>query len=304
MCSLAADSFRYLPVGTRTMLWGLYVTGCGHLTLPPSGQHPPRKHPHLYRFHWDRGRVLPEYQLIYLTRGAGQFESTPTGAATIAAGDVFVLFPGVWHRYRPAPQAEWETHWVGLNGDYMRSLVDRRFLSPDRAVIRVGIKAGLVESYQRLVTLASDEDDQNPFRLAAGAMDILAWILAPAEPEIAQPATKPFMQPVTDRLVAEAVRFIWSQAERTMTVGDVVEHFPVARRSLERRFHRALGHTILDEIARCRVDRAKRLLQETDLPLKQVAYMAGFPTSQCMTKAFHREEDLAPTEYRRTHRPK
>lgn len=302
MCSSAEDSFRYLPVGARTMLWGLYVTGCGHLSLAPSGQHPPRRHPHLYRFNWDRGRVLPEYQLIYLTRGEGEFESAPTGAASIAAGDVFVLFPGVWHRYRPRPRSEWETHWVGINGDHVRSLVENRFLSPDQPVIRVGLKAELIEAYRRLVELARDEGEQNPFRLSAAAMEILAWILVPAQPEVAQPATRPFMQPVADRLVAEVVRFIWSQSQRTMTVGEVVEHFPVTRRSLERRFHRVLGHTILDEIARCRVERAKRLLLETDLPLKQVAYVAGFPTSQCMTKAFHREEQRSPTDYRREHR--
>jgi AraC-like DNA-binding protein len=283
------------------MLWGLYVTGCGHLSLPPSGQHPPRKHPHLYRFHWDRGRILPEYQLIYLTRGQGVFESAPTGSAPITAGDVFLLFPGVWHRYRPEPRSEWATYWMGINGDHVRSLVQNRFLSPDRPVIRVGLKPGLVESYRRLIELACDEADQNPFRLAAAAMEILAWVLAPTQPEVPQPATQPFMQPVTDRLVAEVVRFIWSQSERTMTVSDVVGHFPITRRSLERRFHRVLGHTILDEIARCRVDRAKRLLSETDLPLKQVAYVSGFPTSQCMTKAFHRQEGLAPTDYRREH---
>jgi AraC-like DNA-binding protein len=302
MCNSAEDSFRYLPVGARTMLWGLYVTGCGHLSLPPSGQHPPRRHPHLYRFNWERGRVLPEYQLIYLTRGEGQFESAPTGAAPIAAGDVFVLFPGVWHRYRPGPRAEWETHWMGINGDHVRGLVENRFLSPDQPVIHVGVKPELVAAYHRLVELARDEGEQNPFRLSAVAMEILAWILVPSQPEVAQPATRPFMQPVADRLVAEVVRFIWSQSERTMTVGDVVEHFPITRRSLERRFHRVLGHTILDEIARCRVERAKRLLLETDLPLKQVAYIAGFPTSQCMTKAFHREECLSPTDYRREHR--
>lgn len=303
MPDLPEDTFRYLPVGARTMLWGLYVTGCGHLSLPPHGQHPPRQHPHLYRFNWQRGRVLPEYQLIYLTRGEGLFESTPTGVARIAAGDVFVLFPGVWHRYRPAARSEWETYWLGLGGDVLRNLVANRFLSPDRPVLGVGLKPGLIEAYVRLIGLACDEGDQNPYRLSAAAMEVLAWVLAPAQPEAAQPATRPFMQPLADRLVAEAVRFIWSQPERTTTVADVVQHFPVTRRSLERRFHRVLGHTILDEILRCRVERAKRLLLETDLPIKQVAYVAGFPTSARLTKAFHRAEGMSPTDWRREHRP-
>jgi hypothetical protein len=89
MCNEFQDSFRYLPITPRTMRWGLYLTGCGHLCVPAHGPHPPRDHPNLYQFTWDRGRVLPEYQAVYLLQGKGTFESAPSGRRTIAAGDLF-----------------------------------------------------------------------------------------------------------------------------------------------------------------------------------------------------------------------
>lgn len=299
MCDEPQDRFRYLPITPRSQRWGLYLTGCGHLCVPADGQHPPRGHPGLYRFRWDRGRVLPEYQAIYLVRGKGLFESAQTGRRAIAAGDVFLLFPGIWHRYRPDDGTCWETLWIGLNGSYVNSLVDGGFLSPDAPVLRVGANPALVAAYQRLIEQVFAEPAGNPHLLAAGAMQILALILAPTQPELPQPASRPFAHPVMDRFVAEAVRLIWTKGQHAISVSDVVTSFPITRRSLERRFQRTLGHTILDEIIRCRLDRARQLLLKTDQPLKAVALAAGFSSTQHMSKVFHRAEGVAPARYRR-----
>lgn len=294
------EFFRYLPVSRRTVRWGLYLTGCGHVSLPASGEHPPRGHPELYQFCWDQGRVLPEYQFIYLTRGAGTFESAGTGTRKLAAGNLIVLFPGIWHRYRPACRSSWETLWIGVDGDHVRRLVAEGFFSADRPVLEVGMNRDLREAYLRLIRLVRDERESNPLLLAARAMEILAWILAPSRPEIPQPETAPFATPITDRFVAEAVRFIWSHSRPELTVAEVAAHLPIARRSLERRFQQLLGHTILEEIMRCRIERARRLLESTDLPLKAVAFAAGFSSAERFSKVFRRAERMPPAEYRRT----
>jgi LacI family transcriptional regulator len=101
-----------------------------------------------------------------------------------------------------------------------------------------------------------------------------------------------------DRLVAEAVRFIWNANQRSLSVKDVVAKVPLARRSLERRFLRSMGRTIREEIARCRIERVKRTLEETSLPIKRVAFMAGFSSAERLCKVFHKYEGLSPLTYR------
>jgi transcriptional regulator GlxA family with amidase domain len=172
-------------------------------------------------------------------------------------------------------------------------------LSLDAPVLRVGIQAGLIDAYQRIMELVSEDPTGNPHRFAAATMEVLAWILAPTQPESPQPASRPFARPLRDRLVAEAVRLIWTQGQHAISVSDVVANFPVTRRSLERRFQRCLGRTILDEIVRCRLERAKRLLLETDQPLKAVALAAGFSNARHMSRVFHRAEGVTPANYRR-----
>ena len=63
--------------------------------------HPDGNHPSRYPFSWDLGRKLDEYQLVYIASGAGVFEAERVGTVRVIPGTVFLLFPGVWHRYKP-----------------------------------------------------------------------------------------------------------------------------------------------------------------------------------------------------------
>jgi AraC-like DNA-binding protein len=295
--------FRYLPVSERDLRWGLYLTGTGYAVVPPEGRYPPHVHPRLYDFTWEKGRVLPEYQVIYITRGEGVFESAATGEKKVAAGTAMLLFPGVWHRYRPSRETGWHEHWLSVNGEYLDRLVGRGIMSPKTPLLNAGLGDVPLAPYLRLLDRVRDARTTNSQLFAAGSMEILAAALS-THP-IGAPDPTPHdglgIHTVEDSMVAEAVRLIWDTAHRPLKVTDVVSAFPITRRSLERRFRAALGHTILEEITRCRMERAKRLLERTTLPLKQVALTAGFSGAERMTKAFHDVEGLAPGTYRQQH---
>ncbi len=294
------DAFRYLPISPRTRSWGLFVTGGGHIEIPPYGTHPPQGHPNLYEFTWQRGRVLPEYQVILLAGGSGVFESDGTELRTLQAGQVVLLFPGVWHRYRPDHETGWSSYWIGLGGQFVENLAEQGFLSPDRPVLAVQDLAVLSSAFMRFHDNVTQDSVDNPLMLSAQAAEILALVCAPQGDDAAEPSTEPFQEIVHDRLVAEALRIIWSSDDSALNVADVAALLPVSRRSLERRFQQVLGRTVLGEITRCRVERVKRLLEETDMPLKQLAKLVGFSSPETLAKAFQRQLGQTPTAYRKS----
>lgn len=98
--------------------------------MPPGSPSPLRVHPELDQFTWPQRRRLPEYQIVYITRGEGEFESEAAGKRKITAGNVFLTFPGDWHRYRPAPSTGWDEFWVGFDGEDADRLVRHGFISP------------------------------------------------------------------------------------------------------------------------------------------------------------------------------
>ena len=73
---------------------------------------------------------------------------------------------------------------------------------------------------------------------------------------------------ISDKRIVRALEFIWREAgnREAIHVSDVVRQIGSSRRFAEIRFKTVVGRTILEEIQRVRLERAKRLLIETELP--------------------------------------
>jgi LacI family transcriptional regulator len=104
---------------------------------------------------------------------------------------------------------------------------------------------------------------------------------------------------IGDEDIVLAVRFIREHAAEPLQVDDVLDHVPLSRRSLERRFRQLVRHSITDEIRRAHIARAKELLANTELAMSQVAAGSGFTTATRLGIVFHKEVGESPTEFRR-----
>lgn len=104
---------------------------------------------------------------------------------------------------------------------------------------------------------------------------------------------------IDDADVAAAVRFLRERVGRHIQIRDVAKHVGVSPSTLKNRFRAALGRTIHSELQRLRLDRAKKLLADTDMPLKQVAAQVGFRYVQYLTRVFRRHVGQTPGQYRK-----
>ena len=81
----------------------------------------------------------------------------------------------------------------------------------------------------------------------------------------------------------------------------VAEAVHTSRRTLEYRFKKHLRRPVAAEIRRLRIERAKRQLAQTEMPIFQIASEAGFGDTKQMDQVFRRELELSPSQYRRNH---
>jgi len=102
-----------------------------------------------------------------------------------------------------------------------------------------------------------------------------------------------------DADLSMALRYIREHAHRPISVTDVLDAVSLSRRALEQRFAKFLGRSPAKEIRRVRLQRAKRLLVETDLPVPVIASQSGFNHPEVMIRAFRREMGISPGQYRR-----
>ncbi|OHD05939.1 MAG: hypothetical protein A2095_05870 [Sphingomonadales bacterium GWF1_63_6] len=94
------------------------------------------------------------------------------------------------------------------------------------------------------------------------------------------------------------LRQVLHESGKLPTVVDLAQHCGVTSRALSPLVKRATGVTLRHYIARERLNRAKALLDDQKLMVKQVAYSCGFASAAAFTAAFRKTTGMTPVEYR------
>ncbi|HXE54188.1 MAG TPA: DNA-binding transcriptional regulator [Tepidisphaeraceae bacterium] len=144
---------------------------------------------------------------------------------------------------------------------------------------------------------------------AAALLDrMMSGVRSPGEPVLIEPAgivtvrQSSNTSSLPDRDVHLAVQFIREHASESIGMHEVARHLAVSRRWLERHFQRVLGHSPHEELQRCRLELAKKMLLESDMDAGRVAAATGFGSASYFTTFFRRFTGLTPIQFRTRHR--
>jgi len=116
-----------------------------------------------------------------------------------------------------------------------------------------------------------------------------------------RPETAPFSPAWngTGSTVARAHKLINNGALDEMTVDALAEKLGVGERHLSRLFQKHLGASPTNVAKTVRVQKAKRLLDETDLPMTEIAFRAGFNSLRRFNAVFQETYRRPPSEIKR-----
>jgi transcriptional regulator GlxA family with amidase domain len=98
-------------------------------------------------------------------------------------------------------------------------------------------------------------------------------------------------------------RWAAKRLSEPLDVAAMARHAAVSPRTFARRFREETGTTPLRWLLAQRVLEARRLLEESDLPIDDVAWRAGFGTAASLREHFRRATATTPTAYRRSFKP-
>ena len=285
------DYFRYFAAGPDLDRWGIGLTAAGFTAIPPGASYPPRQHPADHHFGWERGRVLEALQLVWISRGRGEFESRPTGARSIESGMAFAIVPKTWHRYRPDPVVGWEESWIEVQGPIVENLLRAKVIAAANAVRVVGPGAGLEAALDAVHLRARTAGAGFDPELASMALGVLAaWDKAAR------------LQPERSRMVraiAAAEQHFAEHLAEPVNVEALARRLGVAYSHFRRDFKAHTGFAPWQYVLHLRLSRARRLLAASDATLDDVATRMGFSSAFHLSSAFKRAFGLAPEHWRK-----
>lgn len=89
---------------------------------------------------------------------------------------------------------------------------------------------------------------------------------------------------------SKALKYIWDNyRDINLSVDEIVKISGISRRRLEDHFNKYIGHSMPKELLRLRFEEAKKLLQESDLKIFEVADQSGFSSPKYMAKIFRQQ---------------
>jgi AraC-like DNA-binding protein len=285
------EYFRYLPVGGLDKRWGVYVTGVGCTSVPPcSKSYPISAHPDHYQFHWENGRVLQEYQALYILRGDGEFESKTAGARKVLPGSLMIVFPGEWHRYRPRHAIGWDEYWLSFRGRHVDELVRHGFISPNKPVLHTGVDDAILHPY--LTTLDRVRTEPIGYRqlIAVGVMEIFAAALAAMRRRRTNSRA--------ETIVRQAKTLLEQPTAKTVSMDRLASELRLSEKHFRRIFKEHTGLSPYQYYLQIRIHRAKELLLGTTLSIKEIAAALHFETPFHFSAVFKKKTGMSPTQWR------
>ena len=277
----------YRPIDNFDLGWGLKVTDAGYTNIRPGDDYPAQHHPAPYMFTWKTGRKLSNFQIVFIGRGEGVIETEHGGVAEIKGGDVFVLFPGEWHRYRPKKSVGWTERWCGFSGAYAEQVMGAFF--PVKSPVVRGANATAVRRRLRCIgRLFKDGRTSCVPSLVAEMVGLLTDI-AP----FAAQRKQSFASAIGDACDELAVRF-----DEDIDLEDLSRRHGMSYPLFRRLFKAQTGFSPHAYVLEMRLNRAKALLRETSLSVEDIGTSVGFSSLAYFSAAFQKRLGVSPSSLR------
>ena len=296
MATKDINHFNYLTVNDKDREWGLYLTTCGFQSIPPSHVNPFLNiHPSIYGFNTKRGRVLDEFQLLFIVKGSGSFESAHHSRVQIDAGTIILLFPGEWHNYCYAPDTGWDEYWVGFDGINVQNMIMSSFFTVSNPVFKVGINDEFISFYKSIIAYAEQE--------AVGYQQVASSIVRHM---LGLLYFKTQNSLFSDKEVVEKINqariLIRDNISNSVSPVDIAIQLGLGYSWFRKAFKKYAGISPAQFQLQIRLQRAKELLLNTNQSISEIAYELTFDTPGQFSTFFKQKANMTPKEFRRTGR--
>jgi AraC-like DNA-binding protein len=282
--------FRYLTYSDEDEQWEMVCTDAGYTEVPPYTIYPPNKegHPRIFQ-RVAVGRTLNEYQIIYVTKGEGVFE-TLGKHYNVKPGSIIMVFPGIRHFYKPIYEIGWMEYWVGFKGEHFELLRERGFLNPQEPFIEIGLQNNVLDLYNEII---AEVRDQKPLYQIVASSKILALIA-----EINACARRRAQASHAAQVVEAAKCMMVEKIYGDIDINSIATALGISASRLNDIFKTYTSMTPYQYYIHIKIHAAKSLLEQGDLSVKEVAYRLGFEDQYHFSRLFKKKTGIAPSQWR------
>jgi AraC-like DNA-binding protein len=283
--------FKYLIVNDKDQSFGLSVNTVGFQSIQPNMPYPLTDHPTGYYFNSNKGRILREYQFVYITKGKGLISFDHEAEIPISKGRLFIIFPDQWHTYHPLIETGWNEYYIGFEGSIIDNIVQNSFISKENQILEVGFNEELVNLYTRAIEVAEADRSCAQQYLAGIVMHILGLVLSVSQNKIFE------VGDVVQKI--EQAKIIMNEnIYKNIDPEELAEKLNISYSWFRKVFKDYTGYAPAKYFQELKLRKAKQMLVCTSHSVKEIAYMLNYNSTEHFFSLFKKITNYTPLEYR------
>lgn len=282
--------FKYLLLNEKDKKLGLTVNTVGFQTIKPNSPYPLIDHPTGYYFNAQKGRILREYQFVYITKGKGTlcFEDNKT---SISKGQLFVIFPNQWHTYQPIAETGWNEYYIGFEGSIIDNIINQSFISTDNQILDVGFNEELVNLFCRAIEVAKEEKICSQQYLSGIVLHILGLVLSASQNKI-------YEEGEVVQKIEQAKIIMNENVYKNIDPEELAAKLNISYSWFRKVFKDYTGYAPAKYFQELKLRKAKYLLVSTSHSVKIISYMLDYNSTEHFFSLFKKITGFTPLEYR------
>jgi AraC-like DNA-binding protein len=210
----------------------------------------------------------------------------------IEAGTVMLLYPGVWHRYKPLDSTGWEEYWVGFSGAYPQYLLEQEAFNPQSPMVRVGFNTEFLGTFERLLEVVDVGDDSHQTL----ASFLLLQLLGIVYTSVLQSNEK---TPRRERLISDVRRNINENWQQSIDFQQLADKHNVSYAWLRKAFKETTGTSLNQYHLLLKLRKAEALIRDTNSTLSEIAMQCGFESVHYFSRIYTQKMGRNPSVLRR-----
>ena len=294
MCTIKSNYF-YLTNHDDEKRLGAWINTVGFQEIPAGSNYPVSEHPASYLFSVKKGRVLNEYQLVYITDGEGIFipnlDDPDCEEIHIKKGTIILLYPGQRHTYYPLQKTGWKEYFIGFEGDFFFNLIKRTYPEQKNCSFNIGLNSEIIQLFLNALSMAENKFSHFQDCLVGITFHIfgLLFIAADNTDDVS----------FSTKQKIEQSKIYMNEHISEMIDWDVLSReLGVSYSWFRKEFKLITGESPAKYFAALKIKKAQKLLAEERLTAKEVAYELGFPSPELFLSNFKRFTGQTPTDFK------
>lgn len=226
-----------------------------------------------------------QYIIHYVISGKGYFNGN-----AVSSGQGFLITPGMLEEYHPDEKNPWEFFWIISTDEKMSGLFSYYNYDKNTNIFNYTY-IGKVKTVSEMIT-ANSNAIYNSFEMLEIFLDLFKNQIDDNPGHISKSNS--------DIYIEAAESYVKTNLSVSVKVKDLTEFLGISQPYLYRIFKEKSGKSPKEYIDDYRIEQAKKLLQNSDITVTQVANSVGFGDVFIFSRFFSLKTGLSPKKYRQS----